>query len=199
MTFDKLFFIYVAKNNEWKKLHDEDWDYVSAMTKFFHWWIKKYFDLNFSVDVDILPVISGKIFDRMSLAYLLRDHDERGKSIFHFYLSYFKPFWTDCDTEGYSSDNFGMAFWDRPKQKLSRELHEKYFADNNCARISHVLIHEVLRLSGKSKKEYFNNVHDVWNEHLHKNLPFSYYDEKFKKISNTGNYRFVTIDIMRIK
>lgn len=199
MTFDKLFFIYVAKNSEWKKLHDEDWDYVSAMTRFYHWWIKRNFGLNFSVDVDILPVITGKIFDRMSLAYLLRDHDERGKLVFHFYLSYFKPFWTDCDTEGYSSDNFGMVFWDRPKKNLLSIQREKFFADNNCARISHVLVHELLRASGRPKKEYFNNVHDVWNQHLHKNLPFSYYDEKFKKVSNKGNYRFVTIDVTLIQ
>ncbi|MGI0050834.1 MAG: hypothetical protein ACRD8K_03765, partial [Nitrososphaeraceae archaeon] len=75
---NKLFFIYIAKNEEWKKRQEEDWDYVSSMVKFFHWWTKRNFALNFSTDADILPVITGRLFDRMSLAYLLRDHQGRG-------------------------------------------------------------------------------------------------------------------------
>ena len=85
----KLFFIYIAKNEEWKKRQEEDWDYVSSMVKFFHWWTKRNFALNFSIDADILPVITGRLFDRMSLAYLLRDHQGRGKSVYHFYHTTF--------------------------------------------------------------------------------------------------------------
>ena len=57
---DKLFFIYVSKDEEWKKRYQEDWDYVSSMTRFFKWWIKHEFNEDLSVDVDILPVIPGK-------------------------------------------------------------------------------------------------------------------------------------------
>ena len=35
MVQDKLFFIYVSKNEEWKKRYEEDWDYVSSLTRFF--------------------------------------------------------------------------------------------------------------------------------------------------------------------
>jgi hypothetical protein len=80
----KLFFIYIAKNEEWQIRQKEDWDYVYSMSRFFHWWIKRHFRIDFSVDADILPVVPGKLFDRMSLDYLLRDHIQRGKGIYHF-------------------------------------------------------------------------------------------------------------------
>ena len=66
--------------------------------------MKYFFDLDFIVEADILPVVPGRLFDRMSIGYLQRDHKERGKSIYHFYLAYFKPLWTDCPTEAYSSE-----------------------------------------------------------------------------------------------
>ena len=88
------FFIYVSKNEEWKKRYQEDWGYVSSMVRFFQWWIKREFKEDLSVEVDILPVIPGRLFDRINLAYLLRDHRERGFSIFHFYLTYFGPLWS---------------------------------------------------------------------------------------------------------
>ena len=86
----------MAKNEEWKQRYEEDWNYVSSMTRFFKWWIKHEFDIDITLEADILPVIPGKIFDRPSLAYLLKDHSDRGNSVFHFYLPYFKPLWTDC-------------------------------------------------------------------------------------------------------
>ena len=46
------------------------------------------FDLDLTVEADILPVIPGRVFDRMSISYLERDHKERGRSIYHFYLTY---------------------------------------------------------------------------------------------------------------
>ncbi|MGZ5484845.1 MAG: hypothetical protein ACXWFB_02900 [Nitrososphaeraceae archaeon] len=195
---NKLFFIYVAKNEEWKKRQEEDWDYVSSMVKFFHWWTKRNFALNFSIDADILPVITGRLFDRMSLAYLLRDHQGRGKSVYHFYLSFFKPFWTDCNVSGYATNNFGMIQWKRPEHIESKEQISKYFADYNCARVSHVLLHEILRLKRKSKKEYFDQIHDLWDEHEYKNLPFIYYNEKYSKVAYNDFYRFVTIDISKL-
>jgi len=159
---------------------------------------KRNFALNFSIDADILPVITGRLFDRMSLAYLLRDHQGRGKSVYHFYLSFFKPFWTDCNVSGYATNNFGMIQWKRPEHIESKEQISKYFADYNCARVSHVLLHEILRLKGKSKKEYFDQIHDLWDEHEHKSLPFIYYNEKYSKVSYNDFYRFVTIDISKL-
>lgn len=190
---DKLFFIYVARNDQWERLQAEDWGYVSSMARFFKWWIKRYYDYDIAVEADILPVVPGKLFDRMSLALLLRDHEGRGTDTYHFYLAGFKPFFTDCKTEGYTTDNFGMAFWQRPEEggETKRFAH---FASHNCPRVSHVLSHEILRMSGRSKKQYFEEVHRLWAQHMDKRKPFLYFDGQFKRVTADSSYRFATLD-----
>lgn len=194
MKPDKIFFIYIAKAGEWQQRQQEDWDYVSPMTRFFKWWAQRYFDIRLQVEVDILPVIPGKVFDRMSLGYLMRDHSERGTSTYHFYLAYFKPFWTDCNTEGYSAENVGVVWWQRPDDVSSETKRYEFYADKNCPRVSHVLAHELLRMKGRAKKDYFSKVHDLWDGHMHKNKPFLYFDSQFRPVSKQDSYRFVTID-----
>ena len=193
---NKLFFIYVAKEQEWRRRQSEDWDYVSSLSRFYHWWIKRFFDLDFTVEADILPVIPGRLFDRMSISYLQRDHKERGMSVYHFYLAYFKPLWTDCPTEAYSSENFGMVQWKRPDYvPVSAERERiKFFADSNCANISHVLSHEVLRMRGRKRKEYFDSVHELMDKHTYSDLPYIYFNDHFNIVSKSSNYRFVTLD-----
>lgn len=191
---EKLFFIYVARSDKWEKLQQEDWEYVSSMVRFYHWWAKRFFDYNISVEADILPVVTGKLFDRMSLALLLRDHKDRGDNIFHFYLADFKPFWTDCQAEGYATDNFGMIFWRRPKEEVSEAARFRYFADENCPKVSHIFAHEILRQIGKKKKKYFEDVHTLWYQHKDKKKPFLYFDSQFKRTDSTGSYRYVTLD-----
>jgi len=185
----------VAKNEEWQQRQKDDWDYVYSMARFYHWWIKHYFHMDFTVDADILPVIPGKLFDRMSVNYLVRDHNQRGKTIHHFYLAYFRPFWTDCQTEGYSSENFGMIYWRRPDTISSDIQCAKFFADTNCAKVSHVLSHELMRIKGKKRKEYFDMIHDLWNRHVYKDLSYNYYNERFIRVSQGSPYRFATLDI----
>lgn len=196
---EKLFFIYVAKDSEWQRMQEEDWGYVSSMARFYHWWIKRFFDLEMTVEADILPVVPGKVFDRMSLALLLRDHEARNKDIYHFYLAYFKPFFTDCKTEGYTTDNFGMAMWERPKEEVSETRRFAFFAQENCPRISHVLAHEVLHKAGKKKKQYFDDVHKLWEEHVDKGLPFLYFDSQFKRVNKDGSWKFATIDATELR
>lgn len=198
MPTKKLFFIYVAKNEEWQQRQKDDWDYVYSMARFYHWWIKHYFHMDFTVDADILPVIPGKLFDRMSVNYLVRDHNQRGKTIHHFYLAYFRPFWTDCQTEGYSSENFGMIYWGRPDTISSDIQCAKFFADTNCAKVSHVLSHELMRIEGKKRKEYFDTIHDLWNRHVYKDLSYNYYNERFIRVSQGSPYRFATLDISQL-
>jgi hypothetical protein len=196
----KLFFIYVAKNEEWQQRQKEDWNYVYSMSRFYHWWIKHSYNIQFSVEADILPVITGKLFDRMSVSYLARDHSKRGNTIYHFYLAYFKPFWTDCNTEGYSSENFGMIHWKRPNDNTSttESQRTKFFADKNCANVSHLLSHEALRMKGKKRKEYFEAVHELWDRHLYENLPYAYYNERFIKVAQESPYRFATVDVSKL-
>jgi hypothetical protein len=188
----------VAKNEEWQQRQKDDWDYVYSMARFYHWWIKHYFHMDFTVDADILPVIPGKLFDRMSVNYLVRDHNQRGKTIHHFYLAYFRPFWTDCQTEGYSSENFGMIYWRRPDIISSDIQCAKFFADTNCAKVSHVLSHELMRIQGKKRKEYFDTIHDLWNRHVYKDLSYNYYNERFIRVSQDSPYRFATLDISQL-
>ena len=71
-NLNKLFFIYVAKNEEWEKRQEEDWDYVSSMVKFFHWWTKRNFALNFNIDADILPVITGRLFESNVISLFIK-------------------------------------------------------------------------------------------------------------------------------
>lgn len=194
-----LFFIYVAKNDEWIKLQNEDWYYVSLMSRFFHQWIKRFFNVSLTVKADILPVIPGRLFDRMSVSYLSRDHVSRGKATYHFYLTYFKPFWTDCKTEGYSSENFGVAYWERSKQPVSDTERIRFYADKNCAKVSHVLSHEILRMKGEPRKVYFERVHELWDKHLYDLLPFQYFNSKFERVSKHEPYSFASIDPQRIK
>ena len=169
------------------------------MSRFLQHWMKKTFNLKMPVSADILPVIPGKIFDRMSVSLLARDHSSRGKSIYHFYLAYFKPFWTDCQTEGYSSDNFGMIYWERPIGLSSTSVERiKFFAETNCVKISHLLSHEIMRMMGKSRKIYFDGVHELCEKHRRGKLPFLYFNDRFDLVPNTESYHFSTIDIKKI-
>jgi hypothetical protein len=191
---DKLFFIYVAKNEEWQEMQREDWAYVESMSRFFKWWMKRYFEVEMPVEADILPVIPGKLFDRMSVAYLIRDHEERGNDVLHFYLAYFKPFWTDCNTEGYTSKNLGITWWERPEGGGSESARLELFVEKNCPRVSHILAHELLRAKGKAKKQFFGKVHELWDKHIYDNVPFLYFDSKFKKVGKENSHKFVTLD-----
>ena len=191
----EIFVIYVAKNEDWQQLKAEDWDYVSAMVRFFKWWSSRFFDLDLDFRADILPVIPGKLFDRMGVAFLARDHKERGADVFHFYLTFFRPWWTDCQTEGYYGEGFAQAFWRRtPQDKDSSYSRLGIFANDNCPRISHVLAHHLLRLKGETKKNYFGDIHELWNKHLHKDLPYLYFDGQFHRSHKDGQYKFATID-----
>jgi hypothetical protein len=193
-----LFFIYVSKNEEWVQRQKEDWRYVLAMTRFFQRWIRNAFNLKIDMNADILPVIPGRIFDRMSVSYLARDHSTRGKSIYHFYLAYFKPFWTDCQTEGYTSDNFGMIYWDRPKNTLSDSERIRFFADKNCIKISHLISHEIMRMLGKPRRIYFDAIHDLWQKHIDGVLPFLFFNERFESVARCDTYHFATVDLSNI-
>lgn len=193
MKADKLFFIYVAKKDEWQRLEAEDWGYVSGMARFFKWWIRRYFGFDISVEADILPVIPGKLFDRMTLALFLRDHEERGKDVYHFYLTPFRPFFTDCRTEGYSTENFGLAQWNRPKEG-GEAARLAMFSGENCPRVSHVLSHEIMRMQGRKRKEYFDDVHKLWDKHIDKGKPYMYFDSQFKR-ATAASYRYATLDI----
>jgi hypothetical protein len=92
-----------------------------------------------------------------------------------------------------------MVLWNRPKQLSSSSYeNEKFFADNNCAQISHILSHEFLRRGNTKRKTYFDGIHKLWNKHMDGSEPFSYYNRLFKKVSKEGEYKFVTMDLSKL-
>ena len=102
------------------------------------------------------------------------DHRQRGKEIYHFYLTHFRPFWTDCTCEGFHAENFGMALWQKPKNGYD----ELFLAEKNCTTVCHEILHEMLRQ--KKHKRYIEDVHDLQTQHLFNDLPFIQYDENYK-------------------
>ena len=171
-----LHFIFVVKEED-RQAHSRDYTYVQKMAKFYGTWIKEKFDISYDVKCDELVTKPRNIFDRIDTHTLVKDHRQRGDHIYHFYLTYFRPIWTDCTCEGYHAENFGMAHWKTPKDKddLDHKDIELFFAEKNCTVVSHQIIHEILRARGY--KRYVQDVHDIWTKHLFSQLEFIQYDD----------------------
>jgi len=180
-----LHFIFVVKEEDLEK-RKKEFEYVKMMANFYKVWIKQKFVKDFEIQTDEMITKPRSIFRRLDTHDLVKDHKERGGSIYHFYLAHFKPFWTDCTCEGYHAENFGMIWWQQPKDQNDR----LFLAEKNCTTVSHELVHELLRQAGY--KRYVQDVHDVWTKHFYNNLPFEQYDIDFKK--TTGKPLFLTID-----
>ncbi|MGB0724954.1 MAG: hypothetical protein ACPGN7_06120, partial [Nitrosopumilus sp.] len=113
--------------------------------------------------------------------------EQRGKDTYHFYLTHFKPLWTDCTCDGYHAENFGMVYWQSPKESCD----DLFLAEKNCTTVSHEIVHEMLRIKGH--KKYIHAVHDVWTKHFYEQLEFQQYGEDFEKTE--GKPMFLTMDI----
>jgi hypothetical protein len=105
-------------------------------------------------------------------------------------LTHFKPWWTDCTCEGYHAENFGMVFWQRPKETNDT----LFLAEKNCTTVSHELLHELLRISGH--KKFIQAVHDIWTKHLFEQLEFEQFGEDFQKTN--GKPMFLTMDTSQL-
>jgi hypothetical protein len=180
-----LHFIFVIKENELGK-RNKEFEYVTQMSQFYKEWIKKNFSKDVEIQSDEMITKPTGLLQKLDTYQLLKDHRERGKDIYHFYLTHFRPWWTDCTCEGYHAENFGMSLWNTPKN----EGDTLFFAEKNCTTVSHEIAHELLRQTGN--KKYIELVHDVWTRHIFDNLPFEQYDKDFKK--TTSKPYFLTID-----
>ncbi|QLH09483.1 hypothetical protein [Candidatus Nitrosotenuis sp. DW1] len=180
-----LHFVFVINKDDLGK-RDSEFEYVKSMAQFYKKWIRDVFSED--VDVQCDEMITGKasILRKIDISALLEDHRMRGADTFHFYLSHFRPLWTDCTCEGYYADNFGMTLWQKPKD----EGDILFLAEKNCTLVSHELAH-VFLLKKKFKK-HAEVIHDVWSQHTFNNLPFEHYDKNFEK--TTGEPYFMTID-----
>ena len=180
-----LHFIFVVKEEDLEKRKPE-FEYIQKMSQFYRVWIKEKFGKDFEIQCDELITKPRSILQRLDTHTLIRDHQQRGKDIYHFYLTHFKPLWTDCTCEGYHAENFGMVLWQKPKE----ENYELYLAEKNCTTVSHEILHEQMRQMGR--KKHAREVHDIWTKHLFEQLEFEQYDENFQKTD--GKPTFLTMD-----
>ena len=91
-----------------------------------------------------------------------------------------------------------MVYWDRPKGGLSNAERIKYFADKNCLKISHLLAHELMRMLGRPRKLYFDEVHKLYQKHVDGKFPVMHFSERFDPVLKGESYHFATIDIKKI-
>ena len=184
-----LHFIFVVKDEDREKRQFE-FEYVQKMSQFYKVWIKEKFGKDYEIQCDELITKPRSIFQRLDTHTLLRDHEQRGKDIYHFYLTHFRPFWTDCTCEGYHAENFGMVLW----QPLKESNNTLFLAEKNCTTVSHELLHEFLRILGH--KKFIEEVHDIWTKHLFEQLEFEQYGEDFQKTD--GKPMFLTMDTTQL-
>jgi hypothetical protein len=185
-----LHFIFVIKEEDLEKRQFE-FEYIKKMSQFYKVWIKEKFGKDYEIQCDELITKHQSILQRLDTPTLLSDHKQRGSDIYHFYLSHFRPFWTDCTCEGYHAENFGMIFW----QPLKESDDTLFLAEKNCTTVSHELLHELLRISGQ--RRFIQDVHDVWTKHLFEQLEFEQYGEDFEKTD--GKPMFLTMDTSQLK
>ena len=100
-----LHFIFVVKEEDLKKRKFE-FEYVKKMAQFYKHWINENFGIDYEIKCDELITKPRSIFQKLDTHTLVRDHEQRGNEIYHFYLTHFKPLWTDCTCEGYHAENF---------------------------------------------------------------------------------------------
>jgi hypothetical protein len=185
-----LHFIFVVKEEDREKRQFE-FEYVQKMSQFYKVWIKEKFGKDYEIQCDEMITKPRSFFQRLDTHTLLRDHAQRGKDNYHFYLTHFRPFWTDCTgCEGYHAENFGMVLWQQPKESNDT----LFLAEKNCTKVSHELLHELLRLC--KHKKFIQEVHDVWTKHLFDQLEFEQYGEDFQKTD--GKPMFLTMDTLQL-
>ena len=93
-----LHFIFVIKEQDLGK-RDKEFDYIKQMSKFYKQWIKNNFSIDYDIKCDEMITKPNSLFQILDSHQLVRDHRERGEDIYHFYLSHFRPLWTDCTCE----------------------------------------------------------------------------------------------------
>lgn len=168
-----------------------EFEYVERMGNFYGHWIRDTFAKDVEVTCDEMIVGKRGMLERIDTHTLLRDHRSRGEETYHFYLTYFRPLWTDCTCEGYHAENFGMAHWQRPRGVQGTP----FLAEKNCTTVSHELAHELLRQRGY--KRFIPDVHDIWTKHFHAGLPFETYDADFCRTQDSPVFMTLDASIFR--
>jgi hypothetical protein len=186
----KLHFVYVSRSDEYKERLRDDWLYIYQMAKFYRWWLHKKFGLYYTVNADVLVVEKAALMRfRFGMSELIKHHKEKGESNYHFYLSYFKPVWTDCSA-GFFTENMGLIQWKEHDGKIDKN---GFFALENCAKVSHVLLHEVGRRKHYDNKRFKEEIHEQWDKHIYGVEEFEFYDKKFNAVTSEDDFMFATM------
>ncbi len=180
-----LHFVFVINRDDLGK-RDSEFEYVKSMAQFYKKWIKDVFSEDVDIQCDVMATGKASLLRKIDISALLEDHRNRGTDIFHFYLSHFRPLWTDCTCEGYYAENFGMTLWQKPKDQNDI----LFLAEKNCTIVSHELSH--VFLMKKNPKKQAEAIHDVWTQHTFNALQFEHYDKNFEKTKDAPY--FMTID-----
>lgn len=158
-----------------------EFEYVQDMARFLAHWAGSEFSDELEPSSDIMSVPPRGRLRRLDTHDLLDDHRARGDTEYRFYLADFRPLWTDCTCEGYHAENFGMVRW--------RGSGETRTMAEDCAAVSHVMAHELLRRRGV--RGYRDLVHDVWTRHFYDGLPLCGYDSSYAR---SDDPKFLTLD-----
>ena len=97
-----LHFIFVIKEEDLGH-RTEEFEYVKSMAKFFQKWIQDNFSKSYEIQCDEMITKPRSLLQKLDSHDLLDDHRSRGEEIYHFYLTHFRPLWTDCTCEGFHS------------------------------------------------------------------------------------------------
>ena len=182
-----LHFIFVVPKDDQLKRQIE-FEYVKKMAQFYKIWIKEKFGFDYDIQCDEMITTPRSILQKLDTHTLVRDHMSRGEHIYHFYLTHFKPWWTDCTCDGYHAENFGMVHWIAPKDPND----VLFLAEKNCTTVSHEITHEMLRILGN--KKFIQVVHDVWTKHLFDQLEFDQYGDDYKKTNDKPTFLTMNTD-----
>ncbi len=187
-----IHFIYVSQSDEYEEKLRDDWPYVPQMAKFYRWWLRETFSLHCTINVDVLVIEKTWLMRlRFGMNDLIKHHKEKGELDYHFYLSYFKPVWSDCSS-GFFTDNMGLIKWKEFRRDAEKHT---FFALENCSRVSHILLHEVGRQKHYDNKIFGEKIHEQWDKHLYGVEEFEFYDKKFQHITDSNDIMFATMKV----
>lgn len=188
----RLNFVYVSRSDFYRERMKQDWQYISEMTHFYRWWLRKKFKLFYSVTLDALVIEKVPLMRfRFGMSDLMKHHKEKGEDVYHFYLSYFKPIITDCSA-GFFTDNVGLVEW---RELRDSDERNKFLAIENCTRISHVMLHEIGRQKNYDGKKFKEQIHEQWDKHVYGMESFEFYDKRFHEVPQDDEYMFATMKV----
>ncbi len=190
----ELHFIYLV-SDKWKEHLRYEWLYVYKMARFYQWWIKKNFRLNYNVKSSVILVSANRFTRwRFGLSDIIRDHKNKGENNYHIYLSYFKPLASDCSV-GYYINNLGVVKWDYYNNKHDPT---RFLALENCPKVSHIILHEIANRARKEiRKRYHEDIHEQWLKYIYRKEDYEYYNDKYEKVSSNSNYAFATMKVSK--